>query len=602
MLALDETGWLGMRSDSGMLSVGQQLATLVGHLADLVPGLVLGAAVYDDAGKRLATSAAEDLAAFPRRLAPSVRCSLPTVETRVPDDVSTAPVRVVDGKLAMSLTRVARACPTGTSFVLAVGSATSDLDGLDAACRLGAWILEREVGLGEQAVRLRQLAQEQEAIIDHISDGLMVVDRSGVVRYMNAPAGRILALDPAASLGRTLRALLDFEPIIEPILTTGHGYADRELQIDTPKRRLHLLDTAVPIHDEQGNVVSIVNTFREMARVRQLSQRMVGDQARYRFADIKGESKLLREAVGVARRAARSDAAVLIYGESGTGKELFAQSIHADGRRSSGPFVAINCAALPRDLIESELFGYAPGSFTGADRAGRPGKFELASTGTIFLDEISEMPLDVQAKLLRVLQERQITRIGGARTTPIDVRIVAAANRDLRKLVGQRSFREDLYYRINVIRIDVPPLRARADDIDRLTDDAIERTCVAMHRSKPALTPELRRQLRAYPWPGNIRQLQNIIERLVNMIDTPVIDALPPDWLLDSPASVPDSSRPLDDDSCMSLEEAERRCIRHVMRQTDHNVTKSAQILGITRQTLYAKLKKHRLSLNVTLD
>src|SRR5699024_5287204 len=193
--------------------------------------------------------------------------------------------------------------------------------------------------------------------------------------------------------------------------------------------------------------------------------KMMMDRPLYSFHDLLGSSSSLEAAIAAGQKASKSDTSVVLYGESGTGKELFAQSIHSHGPRHEGPFIAINCAAIPRDLVESELFGYTPGSFTGADTAGRPGKFELASGGTLFLDEIAEMPLEVQAKLLRVLQEKRVLRIGAAHSTPVDVRIIAASNKQLKEMVAEGSFREDLFYRLSVIEIDIPALRDRSNDI-----------------------------------------------------------------------------------------------------------------------------------------
>ncbi|RIY02866.1 PAS domain-containing protein [Aureimonas flava] len=458
---------------------------------------------------------------------------------------------------------------------------------------MGASFLARTLDLLEQARSLQQLVGEQRAIIDHISDGLLVLRRDGVLRHVNAPGARMLNLDPAAAVGRPFRDLVDFEPHIMPIFASGQGYTDRELRVRTGTVDIHILDTAVPILGEDGTVVSIVNTFHEMTRAKRLSNRLAGDRARYRFSDVVGQSPLMREAVAVAERAARSDAGVLLYGESGTGKEVFAQSIHNASRRANGPFVAVNCAALPRDLIESEMFGYTPGSFTGADRAGRLGRFELAAGGTIFLDEISEMPLDVQAKLLRVLQERQVTRIGAAASVGVDVRVVAAANRDLGEMVENRAFREDLYYRLNVMRIDLPPLRRRRDDIPALALDAIRRSCALLHRPALHLSAKAMRQLASYGWPGNVRQLQNVIERLVNMTDADEVDELPADWL---PASEAEggaaAGAPLSGAAVETLEDAERRAVGAALEAFGFNLTRTAEALGIARPTLYAKIRK----------
>ncbi|AOE88121.1 sigma-54 interaction domain-containing protein [Pseudomonas sp. TCU-HL1] len=473
---------------------------------------------------------------------------------------------------------------------------------LASLCQCGSSFIVRHLELLEKTRTLKQVIREQEAIIDHISDGLLVMDRLGAVRYLNTTAARLLKLDAVRAIGVPLKELLDYSLNIEPVFRSGKGYIDRELQIDSPNLHLHILDTAIPIRDDEGNVVSVVNTFREMSRVRELSQRMAGDLARYHFTDVLGQNRHLRNALAAAQRAAQADSNVLLYGESGTGKEIFAQAIHNDGRRSNGPFVAINSAALPRDQIESELFGYAAGSAAGGELSGRPGRFEQASGGTIFLDEISEMPLDVQGKLLRVLQERQVTRIGGTRSIPVDVRVVAASSRNLSDMVLQHRFREDLYYRLNVLCIDLPPLRKRGDDIVKLAEEFIRRYCTALHRSPIRLGSKAIDQLLACDWRGNIRQLQNVIERMVNLVDSDQLDEFPEEWLEDKV-----HRDPLPDEGgswtrVMTLNEYERLGVRLALEATDYNISQASEVLGITRPTLYAKMKRHGIEVSPKLS
>jgi sigma-54 dependent transcriptional regulator, acetoin dehydrogenase operon transcriptional activator AcoR len=570
-----------------LMSDQSQIEGLSAHLKELcelfcslLPDSAFGVGIYDSERKLISS---EGLKGLPNRL---------PKRFFVDGEVTT----IDEGRVGVAAAygRIPSAADAAMTFAVCA-SAPAQSHTLSSLCRMGSGFLARTLDLLRQAKMLRQVVREQVAIIDHMSDGLLVLDRSGILRYLNAPGGRILGIDPAASVGRIFREILDVEPFISPIFSTGHGHVDRELQIRIRNFDLHLIDTAVPIVGEDGEIVSIVNTFREMAQVKRLSNRLAGDRARYRFADVLGHSRAIKDAVIQARRAARSDATVLLYGESGTGKEVFAQSIHNDGKRVSGPFVAVNCAALPRDLIESELFGYAPGSFTGADKSGRPGRFELASGGSIFLDEISEMPLDVQAKILRVLQERQVTRIGGATSIAVDVRVIAAANRNLSELVAKRAFREDLFYRLNVVRIDLPALRERREDIARLVDESLRRSCAALHRSTINLTPHALGQLEAYDWPGNVRQLQNVIERLVNMTDVEEVHELPPGWLGEELRTRAPASSVARIGEVMSLEAAERLAIRLALEATGFNVTRAANTLGITRPTLYAKMKRYGL-------
>lgn len=467
---------------------------------------------------------------------------------------------------------------------------------VDPAVLLGTAVLCAETAKAQAALSLRneglrRAVSEQQAIIDNISDGLLVIERDGRVRHMNGPAGRILALVPGESIGRRFGDLLDFEPILSSVFVSGEGYYDRELIIDTPMRHLHLLDTVVPIRNKAGEVEAVVNTFREIQRARRIVQEMAGSQARYTFQDIIGSSDPLRHAVERARRAACGTANVLLTGESGTGKEVFAQAIHSGSNRAKGPFVAINCAALPRDLIESELFGFAGGSFTGAHRTGRPGKFELASGGTIFLDEITEMPLDVQAKLLRVLQEREVTRIGDSRAIPIDVRVVSASNRAMQGLVSRREFREDLFYRLDVIGIAIPPLRERGADVAMLANHFLRRYAAALDKDLFRLSEGSLRRIAEYDWPGNIRQLENTIERLVNLSDEGgqlEVD-LPAPEASAKAAPLPAPGR--------TLREVEQEAIRAALACHGDNVTRAASALGISRGTLYARIDEYGIPL-----
>jgi transcriptional regulator with PAS, ATPase and Fis domain len=493
------------------------------------------------------------------------------------------------------------ACGAHRVVLLISGGKGMDRAALVAACGLFQSVLEVVAQRHAELALHETLIDEQKAIIDHIGDGLMVLARGGIVRHANTVAGRILGIDPVKAIGQPLEKLIDFAPIIGPIFSTGVGYVDRELIIDSPARHLHLLDTAIPITNACGRVVSVVNTFREFKRIRKIVGKYAGNHARYTFDNIVGKSAGLLDAVGAARKAAKGAANLLLSGESGVGKEVFAQAIHNESERHAHPFIAINCAALPHDLIESELFGHAPGSFTGATREGRPGKFESADGGTVFLDEISELPLDVQAKLLRVLQEREVTRLGDTRGIPIDVRIICASNRDLQGMVVDKMFREDLYYRCNVIDISIPPLRQRADDIPVLASFFVAKYAALLKKNIYGFTPAAMKQLMAYTWPGNVRELENFVERMVNLQDdTHIADVS----ALVRGAQAATSSNAASDADCadvVSLAEAERRAIEQALRASDCNMTRCAIVLGVSKPALYAKLKRHGIRLQRTM-
>jgi DNA-binding NtrC family response regulator len=325
---------------------------------------------------------------------------------------------------------------------------------------------------------------------------------------------------------------------------------------------------------------------REVQRL----QRAV-DESR-RFDELLGASPAMKEVYDLLERVAESESTVLVSGESGTGKELVARALHRRSKRASGPFVAINCAAMPEQLLESELFGHTKGAFTDA-RTARPGLFVQAKGGTIFLDEIGDMPLGLQPKLLRALQERTVRPVGGDHETPIDVRVVAASNRDLETAIEERKFREDLYYRINVIHVELPPLRARGADVLLLAQHYLEHFAVQSQKDVHSLDPEAAERLSAYAWPGNVRELANCLERAVALTRNESI----------STADLPEKIRnyrtshvliaATDPSELVPLEEVEKRYILRVLEAVGGNKTLAAQVLGLDRKTLYRKLDRY---------
>ena len=314
--------------------------------------------------------------------------------------------------------------------------------------------------------------------------------------------------------------------------------------------------------------------------------------AKYTWNHISGQSRAIQETVKMAKKAALTVSNVLLTGESGTGKELFAHAIHHGSDRKSGPFVKINCAAIPAQLIESELFGYEGGAFTGAREKGKKGKFELADGGSIFLDEIGDLPLDMQAKLLRVLQEKEFERISGNQTIQVDCRVIAATNKNLKKMCGAGQFRSDLYFRLNVMSIQVPSLRERMEDLKLLIDVLLEKLTGKLDRKKILVSHGALSALERYHWPGNIRELENMLERAMILADQDLIDpvhlALPQ---VVSDKSFFPSSRSLKN----TVETAEKNAITVCLKQANGNRSETARILGISRSVLYERLKKYNL-------
>lgn len=323
--------------------------------------------------------------------------------------------------------------------------------------------------------------------------------------------------------------------------------------------------------------------------------------AKYSFDSIIGDSQIMQITKNIAKKAAQGNSNVLIVGESGTGKELFAHAIHIESIRAIYPFVKVNCAAIPKDLLESELFGYEGGAFTGAKKSGKIGKFELANGGTIFLDEIGDMPLNMQAKLLRVLQEKEIERVGGNKVIPIDSRVIAATNKNLWQMVKENKFREDLFYRLNVMSIELPPLRNHKEDIKQLSYNFVKKLSQNMGKNVDEITEEAMLYLENYNWPGNARQLENVIERATNLTDNSVINQTHLPSYIREANSIKDEVEGENTDIVKLkeiIEKAEKKAINECLRKTKGNKLKTSRLLGISRSSLYEKIVKYELFKN----
>jgi len=448
----------------------------------------------------------------------------------------------------------------------------------------------------ENHLRISQTSHElvikndfMEAVIESIDSGVMAVDKRGHVIQINEQGKQILK-HAGEILNQHLSMINGARHDWLDVVATGLGYMDREVFIKTNKGNLQLMVTAKAIQDAFGMPEGVIFVFNEINRIRRLVNQMAGSQASFTFEDIVGDSPAIQEAKRLGVIAAASSSSVLLYGETGTGKELFAQSIHNRSPRKNYPFMAINCGAIPRELIESELFGYAEGAFTGAKSGGRPGKLELADGGTVFLDEVCDMPADMQVKLLRALQSGEVFRIGQSSPISVDIRIIAASQYDLREQVAKGRFREDLFYRLDVLPIDIPPLRERGADVLFLAQHFLNRWAETMRKATMIFSPAAKDILLRYNWPGNVRELQNLVERAVNLADGHVIE--PTHFgcpvLEKEPPMLKSFSR-------NRLEAAERRIIMETLEETGHNIARAAMLLGITRVTLYKRLKKYGL-------
>lgn len=421
-------------------------------------------------------------------------------------------------------------------------------------------------------------AEKFKAIIDYAHEGIVAVNLDGRITVFNPVTERLTGVQASAALGRPVR---DVIPEIRLTETLSSGR--RELNELVSLGRTRLLVSRVPIRVD-GQITGVVGTLQNVTRIQKAEAKIrreahaKGHVARFRFSDLKGGDPALREAVKLARDYAVTESAVLIHGETGVGKELFAQSIHQESRRAHGPFVPVNCAALPENLLESELFGYVEGAFTGARRGGKPGLFELAHGGTLFLDEVSEIPLSLQGRLLRVIQEREVMRLGYDRVIPVDVRVISATNRNLQRLVDQGLFRPDLFFRLNVLGLRVPTLRERSGDVPVLLDHFLRR-----HPGQRLRLGEGAVQfLSLYEWPGNVRELENWCERLIAVSPSgEEVGAHTAARLLGAGQG-----------SLSTGPHAAREEIRRAMEQSGGKQRKAAEILGIHRVTLWRRLKK----------
>lgn len=398
-----------------------------------------------------------------------------------------------------------------------------------------------------------------------------------------------LKMEPVSGLD-LLRLVKQMSPDVEVIVITAFG----TIEIAVEAMRLGAFDFITKPFQVEEILLRVRNALEKHHLKEEVHQLRAEVKSIFGFEGIVGMSEGMRQVMTLLPRVAQTDTTVLVTGESGTGKELIARAIHAASRRPQGPFVSVSCAALPENLLESELFGHVKGAFTGA-LAARRGLFEEASRGTLFLDEIGEAPLSIQVKLLRVLEERSIRRLGDNRSIPMDVRIVAATNRDLQAAVREKLFREDLFYRLNVVPIAVPPLRERRDDIPLLVTHFIEKSARKVNKPVSRMSPQAMSLLMAYRWPGNVRELENVIQRIIVVAkgDTLDVQDLPPEILgKEEPRA---SALDLKDIMRESAGLAEKKLILDALTKSGGNVTQAAQALGISRVTLQKKMKLYNL-------
>ncbi|MBP2656289.1 MAG: norR 27 [Firmicutes bacterium] len=456
---------------------------------------------------------------------------------------------------------------------------------------------------------VKKLTSTLESILESIEEGIVVVDKQGLITIMNKAYGKFLGINPKEIVGKHVAEVIS-NTRMHIVALDGKAEIEEFQKINDNI----CVVTRIPITKDGETIGCVGNIiFKDAKNLKTLAARFHKLQSelefykeefskaygiKYTFENIIGKSEKIELVKKLALKAAKSISTVLILGESGTGKELFAHAIHAASPRRQGPFIKVNCAALPETLLESELFGYDEGAFTGARKNGKPGKFELANGGTIFLDEIGELPIAMQVKLLRVLQEKEMERIGATKTTKLDIRIIAATNRNLEEMIDQDQFRRDLYYRLNVFTITIPPLRERIDDIPPLCDILLKKIGNKVEHWVNGISPKALELMSKYTWPGNVRELENILERTINLMDDEVIlmaEHLPP--------ILKKTNQPTTDDNIQTvfnlelvMNNAERMALKRALEASGGNKSTAAKILGIHRSAFYQKLGKYNMN------
>jgi transcriptional regulator with PAS, ATPase and Fis domain len=445
-----------------------------------------------------------------------------------------------------------------------------------------------------------------ELVLDNIYSGVVVTDTEGYIIYFNKPYGQFLGVDPAAQIGRHVTEVVEnsrmhivaktgIAEINEPHAINGQTMVVQRIPIKQDGKVVATFGQVMFKHvSDVGKLARELDILQ--SKLKLYEEELLSLRAeRYTFDSILGGNPVIAGLKKEARRAAETSFPVLITGESGTGKEMFAQAIHNASPRRLQPFIRINCASIPKELFESELFGYEKGAFTGASSSGKHGKLELAGRGTVFLDEIGDLPLEMQPKILRVLEEKELERIGSATPVKLDFRLIAASNQPLEEMMGDGRFRKDLFYRLNVIRLNIPPLRERRDDIIAIAGNLLNRMAEELPFRETKISPDAEMVFLGYDWPGNVRELINVLTRVSCQLER---DTIMP---YDLPLFMRGGARTSRSDAALAtaldtvVDSAEKDAIIRALQSSSGNKTAAAAALGIHRTHLYKKMKKYGL-------
>jgi transcriptional regulator with PAS, ATPase and Fis domain len=479
---------------------------------------------------------------------------------------------------------------------------------INSAIDTAKQILEIQKDELKKQNELKIQLERYKAVLNFTHDAIIAVDENGIIDVINPIAENIAKVSPGYALGKSVKQIIRNTDMVNSL-----KLKEKELNqlMDINGTLVSTNRIPIIVNDE---IKGVVATFQDVKVIQENESKIrrslykKGLYAKYNFEDIKGASIELMNTISIARSYASSDSTILIRGETGTGKELFAQSIHNASKRSDGPFVAINCASLSSNLLESELFGYVEGAFTGAVKGGKIGLFELAHRGTIFLDEIGEIPIEIQAQLLRVLQEKEIRKVGSTIRMPVDVRVITATNRDLKAAIKAKTFREDLYYRIGVLNLSIPPLRERRGDIILLSKYFFERNLGEKYVDYINIFYKIMNKVENYKWYGNIRELQNFVERICVLLNYHGnlynFDQLIEDFLIKKENSETEDNgvfentiKSLSSTMGTSLNSWEMERIMDALKKNDLSIQKAADELGMSRTTLWRKMKRYNLNI-----
>ncbi|PAD19478.1 sigma-54 interaction domain-containing protein [Shouchella clausii] len=457
--------------------------------------------------------------------------------------------------------------------------------------------------LAEQVTDLRSIQTMLEAIINSSNDAISVVDENGTGLMVNPAYTKLTGLDSDQIIGQPATAdISEGESIHMQVLRTKKPVRGARLKLGPHKKDVIVNVAPVVVDGELKGSIGVIHDVSELNRLssqlQHAQKRLATLEATYSFSEIVGTSKEMAFAIEQAKRGAKTSFPILLLGETGTGKELFAHAIHNESERKGQPFVRVNCAALTETLLESELFGYEQGAFSGALKSGKKGLFEEAEHGSIFLDEIGEMSPNTQAKLLRVLQEQEIVRVGGTKPIPIHVRVIAATNVDLEGAIRERRFREDLYYRLNKLPIRIPPLRERLSDLPALIDHLLRKLNLDYGHNIQSISKLVLSRFEGYYWPGNVRELENVLARSMIYMDlgaTELTDvSLPQEFGQSGKREESDATAPKQLQAFLA--EKEKEHLRRTLAEVDGVKTEAAKLLGISIRSLYYKLEKYNLA------